>query len=57
MILDAEREQARPKVKPLRSLETPPTPLYRGEPAMDIQMNKILDITINDFKVSLNREI
>ena len=23
---------------------------------MDIQMNKILDITINDFKVSLNRE-
>ncbi len=38
-------------------METPPTPLYRGEPVMDIQMNKILDITINDFKVSLNREI
>ena len=43
--------------RPWRSLETPPTPLFRGEPAMDIQMNKILDITINDFKVSLNREI
>ena len=42
-------------------METPPTPLYRGEPAMDIQMNKILDITINDLegrmqKIDLNNK-